>query len=478
MRRAGAVGIALFLLLALAPAAQACSCIKDDPRTSLEKADAAFIGELIDRPQSRSTGQIRSSGEIVDWRFTVEDSVKGDLGDEVVVKSAISGVSCGLSVPLGETVGLFLRRDGGGWRGGLCSQVDPADLRKAAEPLPAPDGAGPARFIVGTDHGDVRAIALDASGRVVLYGYGDGVVTTLDLCPGSRVVLELVRGVNADRWLDSRIARRDVRTMRVIDEVPFRLPERSRETGDIHPRDISCRDPNGRTAILTAAGTDSTEIVVLRLEGEEITTLYDAVARAVSPLHPDQDVFVAAGADGASLVKVDAQSGKSSEIARLVGKTHEIQVNRSGTHLTGKAGQRTLYVADMRTGDIRRGESYGPLTWIDNETFMTVGHTTRIYDLSLNVVDRWADVPPHELVVDGTFYGISEGELQSSTGGAAKTTVIGKLPTHVTYGLVVIPATSVGGAVRNPATPLLVGVVALILLFIAIVLVRRTARPR
>ena len=52
-------------------------------------------------------------------------------------------VSCGFEVRIGERIGVLLREDGG-WRSGLCSQLDADVLLRAAAPLPTPTSDGPA----------------------------------------------------------------------------------------------------------------------------------------------------------------------------------------------------------------------------------------------------------------------------------------------------------------------------------------------
>ena len=50
-------------------------------------------------------------------------------------------VSCGFEVRIGERIGVLLREDGG-WRSGLCSQLDADVLLRAAAPLPTPSCRG------------------------------------------------------------------------------------------------------------------------------------------------------------------------------------------------------------------------------------------------------------------------------------------------------------------------------------------------
>lgn len=64
--------------------------------------------------------------------------------------SSPHGASCGLEVAEGARVGLFLTlTDDGIWTSGLCSQIEPEVLLRAAAPLPEPNGVGPIWLIIG-----------------------------------------------------------------------------------------------------------------------------------------------------------------------------------------------------------------------------------------------------------------------------------------------------------------------------------------
>ena len=142
----------LFLVVLLAggvvvsagEAALACSCVVGDPASRLAESDAAFVGGLISsaEPVPDSEGIIWTADPVA-WVFEVEEAVKGDLETPLTVMSPWSGVSCGFEVRIGERIGVLLREDGG-WRSGLCSQLDADVLLRAAAPLPTPTSDGPA----------------------------------------------------------------------------------------------------------------------------------------------------------------------------------------------------------------------------------------------------------------------------------------------------------------------------------------------
>lgn len=128
-RGAGAVVAAALVLVA---DASACSCAPVDLERDLPRADGAFIGTLLERREPPAAA-VQSSGDPVTLVFRVEQVYKGDIDGRVEVVTARSGASCGLGTRVGERAGLLLDREGGVWRSGLCSQVDPADFLALTE---------------------------------------------------------------------------------------------------------------------------------------------------------------------------------------------------------------------------------------------------------------------------------------------------------------------------------------------------------
>jgi hypothetical protein len=108
-------------VMALLPAPSAhASCASRKPREQLARADAAFVGRLLDRSGDRLT-------------FAVDRSVKGDLGDRVEVEDAAPRSSLSLRPAAGVQVGLFLsRRHGRGFVASDCDVVTPEAMRAAA----------------------------------------------------------------------------------------------------------------------------------------------------------------------------------------------------------------------------------------------------------------------------------------------------------------------------------------------------------
>ena len=163
----------------IAGTARACTCLPGDPRSRLLAADAAAIVSVETAPTDRRPS------ERVRWRLRVLEALKGDLGGHVEVVTSSSSASCGLGLARGHEYGLLLSREGNQWTSGLCSQVEAAALRRAAEPLIAPEGSGPTSFIVAGKFGEARTLGLDARLRTLQYGFGEGEALRVAVCPGA-----------------------------------------------------------------------------------------------------------------------------------------------------------------------------------------------------------------------------------------------------------------------------------------------------
>ena len=204
--------VGLLIAAALASAvepARACSCLPPDPWNYLERADGAFVGRLVSRQE---TGDGRAV-----LVFSVERAVKGKISDTVEVETVSSGAGCGIETSVGRRIGLFLVREGDGWFGHLCWQVEPEDLLAAAS-LPAPNGRGPVALLVGGRFGPARTLALDAKGRTLAYGLGAGYVEDFSVCPGGRRVAEFV---DDTPYGADTVAIRELPTLRLIRQQPL-----------------------------------------------------------------------------------------------------------------------------------------------------------------------------------------------------------------------------------------------------------------
>ena len=103
----------------------ACSCAAaQDVRERLDAADAAFVGRLL---------QVRGTTYV----FDNDRTIKGELGEQIRVRSARSEAQCGLRrSPPEDEVGVLLTRAGSGWASSLCAQTTAGDLLSFDDDLP------------------------------------------------------------------------------------------------------------------------------------------------------------------------------------------------------------------------------------------------------------------------------------------------------------------------------------------------------
>lgn len=166
-----ALGLAVTWALATATPCLACSCIPSTPEKTLRRADAAFIGAVVNDVMTE-TGTTQT--------FHVEEVFKGELGSTVDVWARVGTEvvdSCSVLYPTGDQVAVLLFDDGEGrWTTQACAHVTQAELRRVGgpprEPLeiasPPPDVAAPAEDL-GAGDGEVAmpTWAVVAIGAVV-----------------------------------------------------------------------------------------------------------------------------------------------------------------------------------------------------------------------------------------------------------------------------------------------------------------------
>ncbi|HWL48730.1 MAG TPA: hypothetical protein VNT92_02550 [Acidimicrobiia bacterium] len=201
VRRIHVLAIALLLGLGLvfqgALPARGCSCMAPDPYAGLVEADGAFVGALVS--VDRDLGPVYDSSTLVDFQFEVEAALKGDIGETIVVKSAVEGASCGFEVPVGQRVGILLHRIGGEWQGTLCSTLDADALLAAVEGPPTPVAGSPPHVVASVSMGEAGLVALNRAGEIVGYGRGQP-PGLLSVCPDGQVLIGHAGGNQVRTW--------------------------------------------------------------------------------------------------------------------------------------------------------------------------------------------------------------------------------------------------------------------------------------
>lgn len=417
-------------LVATATPAKACSCAQGDAREQLEAADAAIVGTALSRTPS---------GEYsVTYTFRVDEAVKGEFGETVQVGTASNGAACGLEVGIGQQTGLFLSGSAAkGWSSSLCDQISPEELREAARPMPAPDGEGPIKAIVGGDWGDMGLFALDAQGRTLMYGERKGGSNVMDVCPGSAFFIEVPwRG--KDRWV---VRRTD--NFEIVDRVY--MPR--------HGWPETCLSEDGSEVLVYAVnyGEPMSKSKLYRYHDGTFEVLYEGTSSWFEVV--GDHVYLTEGKYGRNLRVLDLATGEKTFIARLPRYVQGVAASPDETHLatTSGADREKLVTIDLTTSpatvlvkDHGIGMS-GEVTWLDDESFVYLpggydNSKIKIFDAQL---DRRATLEGHwytlnEDVLGDVAYGAGWGTIYRAElpGGPAE--VLREFPSPEIYTIAVV----------------------------------------
>jgi hypothetical protein len=426
VRLAIVIGAAAAALCLGVESAQACSCVRPNVPGLLAQSDAAFVGTFVSRRPAtpRGPGPISTADPDI-FTFRVDETIKGELGREVEVWSAMSGASCGLEVRVGEAIGLFLRRDGDRWRSGLCWQVSPAALREALRPLPAPDGRGPVRYLVGGQFAGARLLALDARGRTLGYGRGSGSTEFISVCPRGRRSAEVVSGTT------ERLAVRDIRTLTIVREVP--LPTRVRAA------ELFCRDRQARDIYVFARGPELSESTILRVRGTKVREIYTGPAHSTA--FRGNVAFISEGTFAGDIIRLDLATGVRRLVARLPFTIGHLAVNPAGVRIAGVQSETPRVNAPMPPPDrlvllalggrapvvrsVSLGSRYfsGEIRWLDDARLAVFDHSglVRVFAGRLKRVgpiQTWQATDT--VVASGVVYGLARSPGFSVALEAAK----------------------------------------------------------
>lgn len=459
MRRTGAtLALVLTLLTPVvsAPPASACSCAPLEPRDALLRADGAVIGRVTD---IRDGGPERFGSPSRVTTIAVEEEIKGDLGDEIEVLGGVDGGSCGLEVGEGARVALILSIDDGHWSSSLCATSTPRALRTAAMPLPAPDGHGPIRFVVGGDFGEARLVALDAEGRTLAYGWGQGDTYDVAVCPGGeRIVEGFAQGDLG------AVAVRDTATLEVVRRVPLL---RARFPSVYH---VACLDPEGRSIVAIEGGAN--EIRVFAVDGAEADEVFTSpgsgwlasISGGVPYVEPR----------GEELLAVNVATGETTPVLEGVRLPGEPVVSPDGRYVAAhrighEGGVSSLEVWSTAPVDrvvtirLERRFRHGRLRWTDDDTivFDSIAGQALVLDLSppmlVGKVHGWWATDP--TVVDGALVGATDGGGEGALLRSGLAGLVGDPPEELpivagqVYALAAVPGAIDAEPGAPPAAP-------------------------
>lgn len=151
--------LALAGLVLVGAPAHACSCAMEGPRGAVDRADAVFVADVLDR-------SVDGRG-LASYDVRVQRVYKGEPVGDVVVTSSADGASCGLEgVATGRPRLFLVTGSGSAFAGNLCLGfgVSEADARRLLGP-PAEEAAvvaAPAPESRGTvTDGDVIGVEVD-----------------------------------------------------------------------------------------------------------------------------------------------------------------------------------------------------------------------------------------------------------------------------------------------------------------------------
>lgn len=401
---------ALALVVIVPGTARACSCAQAEPRDAIADSDAAFVGTLLDRREG-GPSTTYSGDHVATFLFAVEHDIKGNLEEEVELVSSADGASCGLEVSEGGSTGLFLTlNEDGVWTSSLCAQIDPDVLLKAAAPLPAPDGHGPIRLLVGGNFGEARVISLDERGRTLAYGLGQGDVYDIDVCPGGR---RSVESVGSGR--SGKLVVRDVASLAVIREVQIV------ETKFPSVYLVRCLDEDGHR--LLAIDDVGREVRVHEVVGDDVEVVFSARGRAWGAVIEGDVPYLII--HGRNFGRVDLSSGRFELVARLPAHTDAARLSpdgrwvaavRYGGALPGEPPSDIVLIStehgEIVSEPLVGWNDGGRLLWLaDNRLlFLPIGEDVNrvaIYDVpsfdEIVGADRW--YAGEAVVLDGVIYG-------------------------------------------------------------------------
>jgi hypothetical protein len=356
------------------------------------------------------------------------------LGREIVLLDDEFS-SCTFDWKVGQRVGAFLYRTRGRWTTGLCSLSTAAELERATRPYPGAVGRGRVALLAGGSFGDARLMALDARGRILGYGFGQGSVRRISVCPGGRVAAELLdRG--RQRTL---VAVRSLESLEVL------------STADVprHTTELTCADPAGATVY--AGGIDHGgrpvrgRAEVHRVTGSTLTGVVD---------RPAEQLVLGPGAaylwSRARILAAGLEDGGERTLVRM-GQPHQMVPSPSGERLAVQGGDGRLRLVDLASGTVRsRGlRAAWAFAWLGPDRLIArIGTAAVVLDGSLRSQRR------HEFgeafgqaTLENTVFGVDRYRLVQLDLDSGRTRTAARLPDR---GIAELVAVSGGPEVDLP----------------------------
>ena len=102
---AAALAIGTIALVAQPKSADACSCVMAELPDKLQGADIVFVGTAIERLAVKTEGGPLAGP--VEFRFSVDRTFKGELGETVDIRTAASSAACGANFEMKKDYVVF-----------------------------------------------------------------------------------------------------------------------------------------------------------------------------------------------------------------------------------------------------------------------------------------------------------------------------------------------------------------------------------
>jgi hypothetical protein len=398
-------GLAVVVVVGVACAvsadvAAACSCADRDERDRLEEGEKAIIARVLEERA------IDAERQEFAYRVRVERSVGVQLSGEIELRLEDNG-ACG-SPTVGRREGIFIRRREGGWQSDGCSIARGTDLERALRPYRRPVGFGRAALLAAGSFGNARLMALDARGRLLGYGFGEGETRGVSVCPGATRSAEFVVGRR-----EVSVAVRDLRTLQVIRSVDLPVRHARFDIGRAYP--VHCADAEGAAVHVAVAD-------YIRRTRFDRMRIFRVDAAGVHRVATLEGSTAALGAGTAyvgryreAIFAVDLATGAARRLTTVRGP-EPMEVSPDGARLAFYDSER-LHVLDVATGERRsRKIRYGQaIEWLDSERllFHTQG-TALVYDTDLQRLRRYPFIRMlGQAHVAGRLYGTSRYRLRA-----------------------------------------------------------------
>jgi hypothetical protein len=253
-------------------------------------------------------------------------------------------------------------------------------------------------------------MALDARGRVLGYGFGEGETRAISVCPGATRSAELVMGRRA-----VSVAVRDLNTLDVIRSATLPLARRRLDIGRDIP--LHCADADGAAVHVAVADY----IQRSRFDRMRIFRVEASGARRVATLEGSNAVlgsgvaYVGRYGNAGAIVAVDLATGATRRVTSASGPD-PLALSPDGTRLAFYDSNR-LRLVDVATGQARsRKIGYGgAIEWLDAQRLLfRKSGTALVFDTELKRLRRYRFVRMYgQAHVAGRLYGTNRYRLRA-----------------------------------------------------------------